>query len=64
MPVYNERGHLEKLEQVPFRLTRNLSTFFNGFGVEGIYATAIMNAAAAIMAKNSNAQHVLAMFFR
>lgn len=64
MPVYNERGQLEKIEQVPFRLTRNLATFFNGFGVEGLFATAIMNAAAAFIAKNSNAQHVLSMFFR
>lgn len=50
--------------QVPFRLTRNLSTFFNAFGVEGIFAVAMMNSAAAIVAKNGNASHVLSMFFR
>ena len=64
MPVYNERGQLEKIEHVPFRLTRNLATFFNGFGVEGVFATAMMNAAAGIVAKNGNAQHVMTVFFR
>ena len=36
---------------VPFRLTRNLSTFFNAFGVEGTFAPAVINCAAAMLAK-------------
>lgn len=47
-PVYNDRGALERNEPVPFRLTRNLTTYFNSFGVEGTLAVAMMNGAAAI----------------
>ena len=31
--------------QVPFRLTRNLQTFFTAFGVEGIFITTLAVAA-------------------
>ncbi len=62
--VYNERGLLEKVEPVPFRLTRNLTTFFTAFGVEGAFTAAMANAAQALTHKNSNAQHFLALFFR
>jgi len=31
--------------QVPFRLTRNLATFFTAFGVEGIFITTLAVAA-------------------
>ena len=34
LPMYGEKGLVERLEVVPFRLTRNLSTFFTSFGVE------------------------------
>ncbi|GAX77356.1 hypothetical protein CEUSTIGMA_g4802.t1 [Chlamydomonas eustigma] len=61
---YNDKVILEKLECVPFRLTRNLTTFFNTFGVEGTFAPAVVNAAAALLAKDSNLQHVLSLFFR
>ena len=64
MPVYNERGLLEKIEYVPFRLTRNLATFFTAFGVEGVFMTAMVNAAQAVLQKHSNAAHVLSLFFR
>jgi hypothetical protein len=33
--------------QVPFRLTRNLATFFTAFGVEGIFITTLAVAAQA-----------------
>ena len=36
---------LERLETVPFRLTRNMFTFFTAFGVEGVFVTAMVNAA-------------------
>lgn len=62
--MYNERGLLEKVEPVPFRLTRNLTTFFTAFGVEGAFTAAMANAAQALTHKNSNAQHFLALFFR
>eukprot|EP00798_Chlamydomonas_sp_ICE-L_P011531 gene11531-34243_t len=64
MPVYNERGMLEKIEYVPFRLTRNLVFFFTTFGVDGVFVSAMVNAAMAILQKDGNAQHVLSMFFR
>lgn len=63
--VYDERsGMLQNMEAVPFRLTRNLTSFFSGFGVEGIFCMAMVNAAQAILHKNTNIQHVLALFFR
>jgi len=36
---------LDSTEAVPFRLTRNLTCFFTAFGVEGIFLTAMVNAA-------------------
>ena len=39
------RGVLERSEPVPFRLTRNLQTFFTPFGVEGVFITAMAVAA-------------------
>jgi len=36
---------LERSEPVPFRLTRNLQTFFTPFGVEGVFITAMAVAA-------------------
>lgn len=62
--MYNERGLLEKVEPVPFRLTRNLTTFFTAFGVEGAFTAAMANAAQALTHRHSNAQHFLALFFR
>jgi hypothetical protein len=32
--LYNEKGMVERFEVVPYRLTRNLATFFTAFGVE------------------------------
>lgn len=64
VPVYNERGGLERLETVPFRLTRNMYTFFTSFGVEGVFVTAMANGAQALLHKGGNAQHVLAIVFR
>jgi transformation/transcription domain-associated protein len=62
---YSDRGSLERLnEPVPFRLTRNMATFFTSFGVEGVFMAAMANAAQAILHKSGNAQHVLALFFR
>lgn len=41
----HHRGVLERSEPVPFRLTRNLQTFFTPFGVEGVFITAMAVAA-------------------
>ena len=46
-PTYNSHGLLERNEPVPFRLTRNLHTFFTPFGVEGIFVSALAVAAQA-----------------
>ncbi|KAL6746236.1 hypothetical protein V8C86DRAFT_2445362, partial [Haematococcus lacustris] len=64
MPVYNEKGALDRVEHVPFRLTRNMYTFFTTFGVEGVFLTAMINAAQAVLHKQGNAQHLLSLFFR
>jgi hypothetical protein len=34
LPLYGDKGSVERIEVVPYRLTRNLSTFFTAFGVE------------------------------
>jgi hypothetical protein len=34
LPLYNDKGMVERIEVVPYRLTRNLATFFTAFGVE------------------------------
>lgn len=44
-PVYDSNGLLERNEPVPFRLTRNLQSFFTPFGVDGIFVTVMACAA-------------------
>ena len=56
-PVYDARGLLERSEPVPFRLTRNLHTFFTPFGVEGVFVSAM--AAAAQVAPETLTQNPL-----
>lgn len=34
LPLYGDKGSVERIEVVPYRLTRNLATFFTAFGVE------------------------------
>jgi transformation/transcription domain-associated protein len=34
LTLYNERGLVERIEVVPYRLTRNLQVFLSSFGVE------------------------------
>ncbi len=46
-PTYAHNGLLDKAEPVPFRLTRNLATFFTPFGVEGVFLTSLAAAAQA-----------------
>jgi transformation/transcription domain-associated protein len=41
---------VEFMEPVPFRLTRNLQTFFTPFGVEGLFVSSMCAAAQAIVA--------------
>ncbi|KAJ7563398.1 hypothetical protein O6H91_03G108600 [Diphasiastrum complanatum] len=64
-PAYDVNGIVEFTEPVPFRLTRNLQTFFTPFGVEGLFVSSMCAAAQSIVApKNQHLQHHLAMFFR
>lgn len=64
-PAYDANGMIEFNEPVPFRLTRNLQTFFTPFGVEGLFVSAMCAAAQSIVApKSQHVQHHLAMFFR
>ena len=64
MPMYSDRAVLERTETVPFRLTRNLHTFFTAFGVEGMFTTAMVAAAQALLQKDGNISHVLSCFFK
>lgn len=41
VPNYGQNFELEKQEAVPFRLTRNLFTFFTNFGVDGSFLTVL-----------------------
>lgn len=64
-PAYDIHGMVEFAEPVPFRLTRNLQTFFTPFGVEGLFISSMCAAAQAVVApKNQHVKHQLAMFFR
>jgi transformation/transcription domain-associated protein len=49
-PTYNDNGLVECKEPVPFRLTRNLQTFFTSFGVEGLFVASMCAAAQATVA--------------
>lgn len=64
-PQFDANGVLQRNhEAVPFRLTRNLATFFTPFGVEGIFITAMVVAAEAVFKNHSNIDSCLAMLFR
>lgn len=64
-PQYNASTKLAgHSETVPFRLTRNLHTFFTIFGVEGIYITAMTLAAVAALQPHSNVLDFLHLLFR
>lgn len=48
--AYDIHGMVEFAEPVPFRLTRNLQTFFTPFGVEGLFISSMCAAAQAVVA--------------
>lgn len=50
MAAYDMHGMVEFAEPVPFRLTRNLQTFFTPFGVEGLFISSMCAAAQAVVA--------------
>ncbi|KAI0530691.1 hypothetical protein KFK09_000238 [Dendrobium nobile] len=65
-PAYDSNGMIEFNEPVPFRLTRNMQSFFSNFGVEGLIVSAMCSAAQAVSSPKQS-QHIwyqLAMFFR
>ncbi|KAJ4714223.1 transformation/transcription domain-associated protein-like [Melia azedarach] len=65
-PAYDANGMIEFNEPVPFRLTRNMQSFFSHFGVEGLIVSAMCAAAQAVVSPKQS-QHLwyqLAMFFR
>ena len=64
VPSYDAGGRLERAEPVPFRLTRNLATFFTPFGVEGVFVGTMAVAAAALLAPGAAAADGLALFLR
>lgn len=50
LAAYDMHGMVEFAEPVPFRLTRNLQTFFTPFGVEGLFVSSMCAAAQAVVA--------------
>ncbi|KAL3583843.1 hypothetical protein D5086_014904 [Populus alba] len=59
-PAYDANGMIEFNEPIPFRLTRNMQTFFFYFGIEGLIVSAVC---AAAQAQSQHLWHQLAMFF-
>lgn len=63
-PQFDQHGLAETGEPVPFRLTRNLQTFFTPFGVEGCFVTSIAATAQAVLQPGMCFEAQLALFFR
>ena len=63
-PSYDSTGRLERTEPVPFRLTRNLATFFTPYGVEGVFVGTMAVAAAALLTPESRAGDGVALYLR
>lgn len=53
-----------RVQDMPYRFTRNLHTFFSPFGVEGWFLTTMVLAAQAMLRTNTNIKWVLTLFFR
>ena len=62
-PPLAQTGTL-RLQDMPYRFTRNLHTFFSPFGVEGWFLTSMVLAAQAMLRRHSNLKWVLMLFFR
>ncbi|CEG01408.1 Tetratricopeptide-like helical [Ostreococcus tauri] len=63
-PTFDSNGIVEYIEPVPFRLTRNLHTFFTPFGVKGDFVASMASAAHACSAPESQLEAHLELFFR
>jgi transformation/transcription domain-associated protein len=63
-PMYDAAGNLEAAEAVPFRLTRNLQSFFTPYGIEGSLVACMGATSQAFTATHSPLEHHLTMFFR
>jgi len=63
-PAFDNKGIIEYVEPVPFRLTRNLHTFFTPFGVKGDFVAAMASAAQACAAPEADLEAHLELFFR
>lgn len=63
-PAFDSNGNVESGEFVPFRLTRNLHTFFTPFGVEGVFVASMCAASQAVLEPRSCIAPQLSLFFR
>jgi transformation/transcription domain-associated protein len=63
-PAFDSKGMTEFVEPVPFRLTRNLHTFFTPFGVKGDFVASMAAAAQACATPGTNLEVQLLLFFR
>eukprot|EP00963_Diacronema_lutheri_P006687 scaffold587_cov339-Pavlova_lutheri.AAC.11 len=61
---YDEQGLIPNDESVPFRLTRNLQTFFTPFGVEGTFLASFASAAEACQQAKDGFDSFLHLFLR
>lgn len=61
---YDEQGLIPNDESVPFRLTRNLQTFFTPFGVEGTFIAAFTSTAEACLQAKGGFDSFLHLFLR
>ncbi|CAB1109030.1 unnamed protein product [Ectocarpus sp. CCAP 1310/34] len=63
-PGYTHAGLLEQAEDVPFRLTRNMSTLMSPMLVEGVLALTMVSMSGALMAKKEVLEPFLALILR
>lgn len=63
-PAYNENCTVECHEPVPFRLTRNLTTFLTPFVVDGVFSSVLTAANSCLLINQEVLKNYLCLFIR
>jgi len=63
-PAYGDQLSIENHEQVPFRLTRNLTNFLNPFVVDGIFASVLCATNSCFFSNSEILKNYLFLFIR
>jgi transformation/transcription domain-associated protein len=63
-PGYTHQGMLEVSEEVPFRLTRNITTLLSPFLIEGVFATSMVTTAQALCTREEVMRPYLSLMLR